>query len=539
MATTRAGLLEVTVEFAKGLKDMDFFSKQDPYAVVELGGQKCKTKTHKNGGTSPVWNETFTINVNTETNFNLTVYDEDPGKDDLIGKALVSIAAVQHRLGGHAQPSLCRARAHGTDKLQVPLLRPSGKEKGFVSMTLKFTAAAGGPPAYSQPEQPQQAAYGQAQPPPGYPVQQSTGGNGYPPYPGAPVAGATRDVVEAAPSAAQEQGPGAGTAATAAGAAGAVAVAAAAGLHVGDAPKHSTAPAAAGGAVAPQPQLLAEAVAGDDMASALRGVAQPPLGQPQAPPPYAAPYAYGAAPPEGPPGAPAPYGAPPPAAGYGAPPPGYPPQQPYGYPYSAPGYPAAQPLYGAPPQQQPYCAPPQQQPYGAPPQQQPYGAPPQQQPYGAPPQQQPYGTPPQQQPYGAPPQQQPYGAPPQQQPYGAPPQQQPYGAPPQQPYGAPPPAYGAPVGYAQPPAGHPAYGAPPPGYPPYGPPPGAQGYTPAHYPQGAQAKFGARCLHRIVAGRLYVDAEAKRFEHRDVAELRMHLTCCELEISKAALAREM
>ncbi len=39
------------------------FGKQDPYAKLRVGNQTYRSKTHKNGGKSPVWNESFRFNI--------------------------------------------------------------------------------------------------------------------------------------------------------------------------------------------------------------------------------------------------------------------------------------------------------------------------------------------------------------------------------------------------------------------------------------------------------------------------------------------
>jgi Ca2+-dependent lipid-binding protein len=48
-----AGEIVVVLEFAQGLKDMDFFGKQDPFCILNCGSQSYKSKTHNRGGTSP------------------------------------------------------------------------------------------------------------------------------------------------------------------------------------------------------------------------------------------------------------------------------------------------------------------------------------------------------------------------------------------------------------------------------------------------------------------------------------------------------
>ena len=92
-----AGVLKVTIEFAQGLKvrgklismrqhnfasyllpasvllqDAELFGKMDPYAILKVGGQVSRTGTASSGGTSPVWNETFSFNVINENSLEIT-----------------------------------------------------------------------------------------------------------------------------------------------------------------------------------------------------------------------------------------------------------------------------------------------------------------------------------------------------------------------------------------------------------------------------------------------------------------------------------
>ncbi|KAL6138735.1 hypothetical protein ACLB2K_064014 [Fragaria x ananassa] len=57
----RAGVLEVKLIEAKGLKDMDFAVKMNTYVVIEYGNQKQRSCVAKGMGTKPVWNETFKL----------------------------------------------------------------------------------------------------------------------------------------------------------------------------------------------------------------------------------------------------------------------------------------------------------------------------------------------------------------------------------------------------------------------------------------------------------------------------------------------
>jgi hypothetical protein len=55
--------LTVCVEFAKGLKDMDFLKEQDPCAISKCGINEVKTTTIYGGGKDTVWNETFVMDI--------------------------------------------------------------------------------------------------------------------------------------------------------------------------------------------------------------------------------------------------------------------------------------------------------------------------------------------------------------------------------------------------------------------------------------------------------------------------------------------
>ena len=47
-----AGQLSLTLQFAQGLKDKDLFGKQDPYALITVGNQSFRSKTHTGNGTN-------------------------------------------------------------------------------------------------------------------------------------------------------------------------------------------------------------------------------------------------------------------------------------------------------------------------------------------------------------------------------------------------------------------------------------------------------------------------------------------------------
>lgn len=71
-----AGVIVLTLEFASGLKDVQWFGRQDPYCRVIIGHQEFKSRTATDGGKTPVWNETFRFNVINENSFSLVVKDD-------------------------------------------------------------------------------------------------------------------------------------------------------------------------------------------------------------------------------------------------------------------------------------------------------------------------------------------------------------------------------------------------------------------------------------------------------------------------------
>ncbi|EFJ43588.1 hypothetical protein VOLCADRAFT_106750 [Volvox carteri f. nagariensis] len=169
-----AGILTVTIEYAKDLKDKDWFGKQDPFAVIRVGGQTFRTRTHNNGGKNPVWNETFNINIVNDNTIDMTIYDSDLGKDDFIGTATIS---------------LVKAREQGHDYQQCPVRTKSGKQHGFVAVRLQFVKNPGGKHPATAPlaAAPPYGAPPPAYAPAGYPP---AGAHPPPPAPYPPPAGA-------------------------------------------------------------------------------------------------------------------------------------------------------------------------------------------------------------------------------------------------------------------------------------------------------------------------------------------------------------
>ena len=49
-------MINIDLICAKLKKNLDTFSKMDPYVKICNGNQVKKSKTHKNGGKNPIWN---------------------------------------------------------------------------------------------------------------------------------------------------------------------------------------------------------------------------------------------------------------------------------------------------------------------------------------------------------------------------------------------------------------------------------------------------------------------------------------------------
>ena len=89
-----AGKLTVWIKGGRNLRSTELVGKQDPYVKLRLsesiGGssaaREIKTKTHKDGGTTPIWNESFEFDIVDQYEIKIECYDEDFGKDDMIGE---------------------------------------------------------------------------------------------------------------------------------------------------------------------------------------------------------------------------------------------------------------------------------------------------------------------------------------------------------------------------------------------------------------------------------------------------------------------
>ncbi len=134
----------------------------DPYCSVQFAAgltvrEKWRTKTHANGGKTPNWNDKHTFNVvEGDDRLNVEVYDEDTGRNDLIGSVCIELNSIYQR-------GMC-------DDF-FPLTSKSGRPSGAVRVVLQFQpqcSAGAAPPGYGAP--------------PGAWIQKVTG-SGYPSHP--------------------------------------------------------------------------------------------------------------------------------------------------------------------------------------------------------------------------------------------------------------------------------------------------------------------------------------------------------------------
>jgi len=86
------GLLKVTIIEGSKLKKEDIL-RNEPYIIITLGGTKHQSSV-KNGS-SPTWNETLNFplkDVDDKLPIKIECWDKDPGFDDMIGDAHLTLA---------------------------------------------------------------------------------------------------------------------------------------------------------------------------------------------------------------------------------------------------------------------------------------------------------------------------------------------------------------------------------------------------------------------------------------------------------------
>merc|ERR1711915_745960 len=93
-----AGQVKITVFKANDIEKKGMFGRADPYVKLTLNNQKAKSATVKNNH-NPVWNfeAIFNISDKTSENLNLAIFDDDIGKDDSLGSAVIDLRKLQEQ----------------------------------------------------------------------------------------------------------------------------------------------------------------------------------------------------------------------------------------------------------------------------------------------------------------------------------------------------------------------------------------------------------------------------------------------------------
>ena len=89
------GALALTVIEARLTRDTETFGKMDPYVKISTRQQEFKTNVKNGAGKTPVFNQTFNIDVKyVGDDMTIQVFDEDVGSDDVVGVATIKLSAL-------------------------------------------------------------------------------------------------------------------------------------------------------------------------------------------------------------------------------------------------------------------------------------------------------------------------------------------------------------------------------------------------------------------------------------------------------------
>lgn len=145
--------LDMTIVGCYNLTDKEWFSRQDPYVVIDYSGQKFRTRTDTDGGRNPSFNETFKLSlIEGLREVNASVWNSNTiERDDYIGSTKILLSKVID----------C-----GYDDSQWQLTNTaSGKSAGVLKLILHY--AAGGK---TKPGKQDASPYAVSAPPACYPA---------------------------------------------------------------------------------------------------------------------------------------------------------------------------------------------------------------------------------------------------------------------------------------------------------------------------------------------------------------------------------
>lgn len=164
MATSISGihgqLLEVTVVGCNKLKDTEWFSRQDPYVILEYGSNKFRTRTCTDGGKNPTFQEKFVFTlIEGLRELNVTVWNSNSiTYDDLIGTGKIQLQKVL---------------SQGYDDTPWTIQTKTGRYAGEVRLIMHYSNAnsqkppknyAPSAPPYAASPVPEPSAYSYLQP---------------------------------------------------------------------------------------------------------------------------------------------------------------------------------------------------------------------------------------------------------------------------------------------------------------------------------------------------------------------------------------
>ncbi|EOA17267.1 hypothetical protein CARUB_v10005541mg [Capsella rubella] len=156
MSGIQGQVLEVTVVGCQKLKDTEWFSRQDPYVVLEYSGARHRTRTCTDGGKNAVFQEKFMFTLlEGLRDLKVAVWNSNTlSTDDFIGNATIQLQKVL---------------SQGYDDCTWTLQTKTGRFAGEVRLILHYAGAkkhnyAAAPSAPYAPQVPQYSAPPSASP---------------------------------------------------------------------------------------------------------------------------------------------------------------------------------------------------------------------------------------------------------------------------------------------------------------------------------------------------------------------------------------
>ncbi|KAG2318635.1 hypothetical protein Bca52824_011848 [Brassica carinata] len=128
MAGIQGQVLEVTVVGCQKLKDTEWFSRQDPYVVLEYSSTRHRTRTCTDGGKNAVFQEKFMFTMlEGLRDLKVAVWNSNTlSTDDFIGNATIKLQ---------------KALSEGYDDCTWTLQSKNGRYAGEVRLILHYAAA--------------------------------------------------------------------------------------------------------------------------------------------------------------------------------------------------------------------------------------------------------------------------------------------------------------------------------------------------------------------------------------------------------------